>query len=78
MVSCLLLEHIVYDLQQMNFVLILNSLNVSLSLPQEPQELLKLFSQAERGIYSVPYHMNKELIPVFVNICAKKYVLLTN
>ena len=69
---------IVYDLQQMNFVLILNSHNVSLSLPQEPQELLKLFSQAERGIYSVPYHMNKELIPVLVNMCAQKYVLLSN
>ena len=46
-------------------------------MPQEPQELLKLFSQAERGIYSVPYHMNKELIPVLVNMCAQKYVLQT-
>ena len=54
MVSRLLIEHrrttpicyefrsfrIVYDLQQMKIVLILNSHNVSLSLPQEPQELL--------------------------------------
>ena len=67
-----------YDLQQINSVLILNSHNVSLSLLQVPQELLKLLSQAERGIYSVPYHMNKELIPVLVNMCAQKYVLLSN
>ena len=60
------------DLLQINFVLILNSHNVSLSLLQVPQELLNLFSQAERGIYSVPYHMNKELIPVLVNMCAQK------